>query len=279
MRLARLITVVASAFLAAGVTLSAADNKKCLPVNLAKDQLAFKGGEKLVFTIHYKFVLINADVAQATLRLDETVLNGQNCYHGSLKDKTQKIYESVFKLKEDFDCWFTKDGFKPVKFIRDCREGNYWCTNLYTYASDHINAQINNSRKGEFTVELPKDECTYDIATMLFLIRNMDLSKLSAGGRYPMTYAIDHHIRDIYFRYFGVENKKIPGKGTIRCHKFGFEMPKGEAFDGESSLYAWITDDGNRIPIYFVAPLKIGQVRGRLYSSDGLKHEFSSVVQ
>ncbi len=279
MRLARLITVVASAFLAAGVTLSAADNKKCLPVNLAKDQLAFKGGEKLVFTIHYKFGLINADVAQATLRLDETVLNGQNCYHGSLKGKTQKIYESVFKLKEDFDCWFTKDGFKPVKFIRDCREGNYWCTNLYTYASDHINAQINNSRKGEFTVELPKDECTYDIATMLFLIRNMDLSKLSAGGRYPMTYAIDHHIRDIYFRYFGVENKKIPGKGTIRCHKFGFEMPKGEAFDGESSLYAWITDDGNRIPIYFVAPLKIGQVRGRLYSADGLKHEFSSVVQ
>ena len=126
---------------------------------------------------------------------------------------------------------------------------------------------------------MPKDECTYDIATMLFLIRNMDLSKLSAGGRYPMTYAIDHHIRDIYFRYFGVENKKIPGKGTYRCHKFGFEMPKGEAFDGESSLYAWITDDGNRIPIYFVAPLKIGQVRGRLYSADGLKHEFSSVVQ
>ena len=279
MRLARLITVVAAAFLAAGVTLSAADNKKCLPVNLAKDQLAFKGGEKLVFTIHYKFGLINADVAQATLRLDETVLNGQNCYHGSLKGKTQKIYESVFKLKEDFDCWFTKDGFKPVKFIRDCREGNYWCTNLYTYASDHINAQINNSRKGEFTVELPKDACTYDIATMLFLIRNMDLSKLCAGGRYPMTYAIDHHIRDIYFRYFGVENKKIPGKGTYRCHKFGFEMPKGEAFDGESSLYAWITDDGNRIPIYFVAPLKIGQVRGRLYSADGLKHEFSSVVQ
>ena len=67
MRLARLITVVAAAFLAAGVTLSAADNKKCLPVNLAKDQLAFKGGEKLVFTIHYKFGLINADVAQATL--------------------------------------------------------------------------------------------------------------------------------------------------------------------------------------------------------------------
>ena len=279
MRLARFSIAVAAAMLAASLTLFAVDNRKCLPVNLDKDQLAFKGGEKLVFTIHYKFGLINADVAQATLSLDETVLNGQNCYHGSLKGKTQKIYESVFTLKEDFDCWFTTNGFRPVRFVRDCREGSYWCTNLYTYASDHINAQVNNSRKGEFTVELPMDECTYDIATMLFLIRNMDLTKLQAGGRYPMTYAIDHHIRNIYFRYFGIEEKKISGRGIVRCHKFGFEMPKGETFDGQSSLYAWFTDDGNRIPVSFIAPLKIGQVRGRLYSADGLRHPFSSVVQ
>ena len=254
-RLARLSIALVATLLAAGITLGAADNKKCLPVNLEKSNLAFKGGEKLVFTIHYKWGLINADVAQATLKVDSTVLNGKSCYHGSLRGKTQKIYESVFKLKEDFDCWFTSDGFQPMKFTRDCKEGGYWCTNLYTYKSDHIEALINNSRKGEFTVSLPKDECTYDIATMLFLIRN------------------------IYFRYFGVENKKISGKGTYRCHKFGFEMPKGETFDGESSLYAWFTDDGNRIPVYFVAPLKIGQVRGRLYSSDGLKHPSSSLVQ
>ena len=278
-RLARLSIALVATLLAAGITLGAADNKKCLPVNLEKSNLAFKGGEKLVFTIHYKWGLINADVAQATLKVDSTMLNGKSCYHGSLRGKTQKIYESVFKLKEDFDCWFTSDGFQPMKFTRDCKEGGYWCTNLYTYKSDHIDALINNSRKGEFTVSLPKDECTYDIATMLFLIRNMDLSKLKAGGRYPMTYACAHHIRNIYFRYFGVENKKISGKGTYRCHKFGFEMPKGETFDGESSLYAWFTDDGNRIPVYFVAPLKIGQVRGRLYSSDGLKHPSSSLVQ
>ena len=279
MRFARLFFAFLATMIAAGTTLGAADKTKCLPVKLDKESLAFQGGEKLVFTIHYKFGLINADVAQATLKLDETVLNGQNCYHGSLKGKTQKIYETVFKLKEDFDCWFTTDGFKPVRFTRDCREGNYWCTNLYTYASDHINAQINNSRKGEFTVELPLDDCTYDIASMFFIIRNMDVSKLKAGGRYPMTYACDHHIRNIYFRYFGVEERKVSGKGVVRCHKFGFEMPKGETFDGESSLYAWLTDDDNRIPVYFVAPLKIGQVRGRLNDATGLKHPFSSIVK
>ncbi len=279
MRLARLTLTALATFLAAYVTLGAVDGKKCLPVKVDTKDLAFKGGEKLVFTIHYKWGLINADVAQCTLKVDSTVFNGKSCYHGSLKGKTQKIYESVFKLKEDFDCWFTCDGMQPMKFTRDCREGGYWCTNLYTYKPDHIEALINNSRKGEFTVELPKDECTYDIATMLFLIRNMDASKLTAGGRYPMTYACDHHIRNIYFRYYGVEDRKVSGKGTVRCHKFGFEMPKGETFDGESDLYAWLTDDGNRIPVYFVAPLKIGQVRGRLYDASGLKHPFSSIVK
>ena len=114
---------------------------------------------------------------------------------------------------------------------------------------------------------------------MLFIVRNMDLSKLTPGGRYPMTYAVDHHIRDIYFRYYGVENQKISGKGVVRAHKFGFEMPKGETFDGENSLYAWFSDDANRVPVYFLAPLKIGQVRGRLYSYEGLKYPFTSLTK
>ena len=200
MRLSRLTIMVVAALLTASFTLGAADDKKCLPVNLEKNKLAFKGGEKLVFTIHYKWGIINADVAQATMKLDSTVLNGKSCYHGYLRGKTQKIYESVFKLKEDFDCWFSTDTFRPLKFSRDCVEGSYWCKNLYVYKSDHIDAQINNSRKGE-------------------------------------------------------------------------------TFDGENSLYAWFSDDANRVPVYFLAPLKIGQVRGRLYSYEGLKYPFTSLTK
>ena len=96
MRLTGLSCLLATIMLAAGITAGAVDNKKCLPVSIDKSQLAFKGGEKLIFTIHYKFGLINADVAQATLRVDSTVFNGKSCYHGSLTGKTQKVYEQVF---------------------------------------------------------------------------------------------------------------------------------------------------------------------------------------
>lgn len=251
--------------------------QKCIPVNLNKDKLAFKGGEKLVFTIHYKWGIVNADVAQAIIKLDSTRLNGKRVYHGSLSGNTQKIYEQVFKVREHMDSWFTCDGFDPVKFTRDAREGNYWCTNLYTYSGSQINATINNSRKGEFNVTLPKDNCTFDLPLMYYVMRNMDVSKLKVGGRYPMTFACDSHVRTLSFVYLGKENRKVRGMGTVRCLKFGFDVVKGEVFSGDSKLYAWFTDDANKIPVYFVAPLKLGEVRGRLYSSSGVRHPFTSI--
>ena len=251
--------------------------QKCIPVNLNKDKLAFKGGEKLVFTIHYKWGIVNADVAQAIIKLDSTRLNGKKVYHGSLSGNTQKIYEQVFKVREHMDSWFTCDGFDPVKFTRDAREGNYWCTNLYTYSGSQINATINNSRKGEFNVTLPKDNCTFDLPLMYYVMRNMDVSKLKVGGRYPMTFACDSHVRTLSFVYLGKENRKVRGMGTVRCLKFGFDVVKGEVFSGDSKLYAWFTDDANKIPVYFVAPLKLGEVRGRLYTSSGVRHPFTSI--
>lgn len=251
--------------------------QKCIPVNLNKDKLAFKGGEKLVFTIHYKWGIVNADVAQAIIKLDSTRLNGKKVYHGSLSGNTQKIYEQVFKVREHMDSWFTCDGFDPVKFTRDAREGNYWCTNLYTYSGSQINATINNSRKGEFNVTLPKDNCTFDLPLMYYVMRNMDVSKLKVGGRYPMTFACDSHVRTLSFVYLGKENRKVRGMGTVRCLKFGFDVVKGEVFSGDSKLYAWFTDDANKIPVYFVAPLKLGEVRGRLYSCSGVRHPFTSI--
>ena len=278
MRMVSRITYVAAVIFLTAISLGAQNGKNCLPLNLSRDKIAFKGGENLVYTVHYKLGLINADVAQATLKLDSTVLNGQKCYHGSLRGKTQKIYEQVFKLKEDFDCWFTCDGLKPVKFTRDCVEGNYWCTNLYTYSSNEIHAKINNSKKGEFTVTLPKDDCTYDVAMLFFMLQNMNVSKLKEGGRYPMSYACDHKVHDIHFVYYGKETRKVAGK-QMRCLKFGFEVPKGESFDGDKSLMAWFSDDDNKIPVYFVAPLKVGQVRGRLNSYSGLKNPVSCIVE
>ena len=284
MRLTRLFGALAAIFLLSSASLRADGDGKCIPVNkLSEESLAFKGGENLVFTLHYKWGIINADVAQATLRVDTTVLNGRKVFHASLTGKTQKVYEKFFRVKEELDSWFTRDGLEPMKFTRFAREGKYTCTNLYSYVrtpgNEHISASLSNSRKGEFSATLPLDKCTYDIPLMYYVLRNIDVTKLKEGGDYPMTFAVDDDVYTLHFRYLGKENKKVDGIGTVRCLKFSFEVVSGEVFSGDSDLYGWFSDDDNRIPVWFSAPLKVGQVQGRLKSCSELKSPFSSIIE
>ncbi len=280
----RLLGVLAAVFLIPSVTVPASDEGKCIPVKRLKEEnLAFKGGEELVFTIHYKWGIINADVAQATLKLDTTVLNGRKVFHASLTGKTQKFYEKFFRVKEDLDSWFTRDGMRPVKFTRFAKEGKYTCTNLYSYVytpgDEHINASLSNSRKGEFSATLPLDECTCDIPLMYYVLRNVDVARLQEGGDYPMTFAVDDEVYTLHFRYHGRENRRVSDVGTVRCLKFSFEVVSGEVFSGDSDLFCWFSDDDNRIPVWFSAPLKVGQVQGRLRSWSELKNPFSSIIE
>jgi len=280
MRTTRLFGALAAIFILSSTAANAGGEGKCIPVKkLSEESLAFKGGENLVFTLHYKWGIINADVAQATLKVDTTILNGRKVFHASLTGKTQKFYEKFFRVKEDLDSWFTRDGLEPMKFTRFAREGKYTCTNLYSYVrtpgNEHISASLSNSRRGDFSATLPLDKCTYDIPLMYYVLRNIDVSKLNEGGDYPMTFAVDDDVYTLHFRYLGKENKKVDGVGTVRCLKFSFEVVSGEVFSGDSDLFGWFSDDDNRIP----APLKVGQVHGRLRSYSELKNPFSSIIE
>ena len=60
MKLTRFFGSLAAMFLISCVAALAAGEGKCIPVKkLNEDGLAFKGGEKLVFTIHYKWGIIH----------------------------------------------------------------------------------------------------------------------------------------------------------------------------------------------------------------------------
>ena len=94
-----------------------------------------------------------------------------------------------------------------------------------------------------------------------------------------MTFAVDDDVYTLQFKYLGRENKRIPEIGTVRCLKFSFEVVSGEVFSGDSDLFVWFSDDDNRIPVWFSAPMKVGQVQGRLRDWSELKNPFSSMLE
>lgn len=256
----------------------------CVPVKTTKDDgLAFKHGERMAFTLHYNWGSINSDVAHAVVRIDSLTYNGQKAYKCTLKGQTTRIYDLFFSVREDFQSWFTRDGLKPLKFYRHSKEGSYESKNTYVYdwnASEPvIHADLYTSRVGQHNKELPLTKCTFDLPTLFYYARNMDFDVVEPGKKYPMTFAIDDEVYNVYFILYGPETIKVKGLGSVKTIKFAAKLLEGEVFKGDADMMIWVSDDQNRLPVYFEAPLLMGTATGRMTAYAGLKYPFTALIK
>lgn len=256
----------------------------CVPVReLSRENLPFKAGEKMSFIMHYEWGMINSDVGTATVGLDTLTYNGEKAFLCKVQGKTTRLFDLFFKVREDFKAWFTVDGLRPLKFTRDTYEGRYEARNTYIYdwaATDpHIDADVFTSSSGQRSLEIPLTRCTFDLPALFFFARNMDMEAVEQGKRYPMTFAIDDDVYNVYFIKYGRETIHIKGLGTVRTVKFAAKLLAGEVFTGEEDMMIWISDDENRLPVYFEAPILVGTASGRMTGYEGLKHPFTSLIK
>lgn len=278
----RLIIVIILCF-AVGFYAAAADN--CIPVKTRNgEKAAYKPGEKLNFLIHYTFGIVDSDIGTASITLD-TLKSGRDAlFHCRVQGKTTLLFDYFFRVREDFNSYFSYRDLTPLRFTRDTHEGNYVATNDYTYVWDsdspHIDAKVYTSSSGkEKDISLPLKSCTFDLPSLFFFARNIDMSKIRIDEKYPMTFAIDDDIYDVHFIYKGKTTKKVYGLGTFHCLHFTADLLKGEIFSGSEDMHIYISDDKNRLPVYFQAPIIVGSVEGRMTSCEGLKYPLSSKVK
>ena len=256
----------------------------CVPVRTtSEEELAFRSGERMDFILHYKWGSINTDVGTATVSLDSLTFNGQKAFKCTVSGRTKKFFDVFFKVRENFSSWFTREGMRPLKFTRDTYEGGYEARNTYLYkwdaAEPYIAADVYTSKMGQKSMQLPLTPCTYDLPALFFFARNMDVENVEPGKRYPMTFAIDEEIYNVYFILHGRETIKVKGLGTVNTIRFAAKLLEGEVFKGEEDMTIWVSDDENRLPVYFEAPLRVGVAAGRMSGYGGLKSPFTSLVK
>lgn len=261
---------------------SVIDRATCIPVkSVDEESLAFKAGEKMEFVLHYKWGAINTDVGNAVVTLDSLTYDGERAFLCSAYGKTKRFFDIFFKVREDFKSWFTVDGLRPLKFTRDTYEGGYEAENTYHYEwyaeEPYISADIYSSKRGRRLMNIPLTPCTYDLPALFYYARNMDFDKVEPGKKYPMTFAIDDDIFNVYFILYGPQTIKVKGLGNVRTIKFAAKLLEGEVFKGEEDMLIWVTDDDNRLPVYFEAPLLVGTASGRITSWSGLKYPLTSM--
>lgn len=249
----------------------------CVPIkDISGGNLAFRSGEKMYFTMHYEWGMINSDIGSAVVSLDEVTFNGQKAFKCSVTGRTTKMYDLFFKVRENFTSWFTVDGLRPLKFTRDTYEGKYEARNTYIYnwnaAEPYIDADVYTSSTGQKNLQLPLTQCTFDLPALFFFARNIDMSKVQKGKRYPMTFAIDDEVYNVHFVFYGKDVIDVKGLGRVHAIKFSARLIAGEIFNGDTDVMIWISDDENRVPVYFEAPILVGKASGRMSGYEGLKY-------
>ena len=255
----------------------------CIPVRTVSDpDLAFAHGEEATFILHYEWGMLDSDVGSATVRLDSLTFNGQPAYRCTMHGRTSRMYDFFFKVREDFQSWFTRDGLRPLKFYRHSQEGDYEARNSYIYdwdaAEPVIRAELYTSKVGASTVDVPLTPCTFDLPTLFYFARNMDFDIIEPGKKHPMTFAIDDEVFNVYFILHGRETVKVPGIGLVKTIRFGAKLLEGEVFKGEADMTIWVSDDNNRLPVLFEAPLLVGTAKGRMASYKNIKYPFESLI-
>lgn len=270
------------------VTINAQDKKdttkiNCPPVRLFEEKdLAFEGGEKLTYILQYRCLGIRSEVGDGIVYLSQSeTKEGRKLFHTRVTGSTYKFWDAFFKVRELFESKFYSDNLRPVYFFRDTNEGKYKIKNTYYWddLTNEISARVERVKEEPLDTVLQGQECTYDLPTMFYYARNINFDEVERGVNQPLSFAIDEEVFNIYFRVIGREEKKINTIGTWKTIKFAAKVVAGEVFTGKSEMMIWVTDDKNKIPVYFEVPIIVGTISGRLDTYENVKYPMNCKIE
>ena len=91
---------------------------------------------------------------------------------------------------------------------------------------------------------------------------------------------IGFHITGAVEKYRSYDRTvNVKGLGKVKTIKFAAKLVAGEIFTGETDMLIWVSDDDNRVPVCFEAPIRVGAGAGRLKEWSGLKHPFTALIE
>jgi hypothetical protein len=279
------LVLIISSFLAVYAQDERNDTTKinCPPIRfIHEDSLSFSAGEKLTYILQYRWLGIRTDVGEGSAYLSQSeTKGGRSLFHTRVVGSTYKFWDAFFKVRELFESKFYSDNLRPVYFYRDTHEGKYKIKNTYYWndLTHEISARVERENKEPLDTILLGQECTYDLPTMFYYARNIDFDEIERGVNHPLSFAIDEEVFNIYFRVIGREEKKINSIGTWKTIKFAAKVVAGEVFNGKNEMIIWVTDDDNKIPLYFEVPIIVGTMSGRLASYENVKYPMNCKIE
>ena len=256
--------------------------------SLAQDQdfchvknTSFIHDEQITYVVSYTWLFVWTDVGEAHFAVTRDTMFDRETLHLRTTGNSYPFYDWFFRVRDVYESWVDPTTLQPLYFNRDINEGGYTKENQYTFDWDknEVNARIRR-RGGQnrfYTIQVKP--CIYDVVTAIYVARNLKFESIKVGQSFPVDVILDREIYNVKYTFLARENKKVKGAGPFKTLKFRVELVAGDVFKEGQFLYVWVTDDPNRIPVYVESPIRVGTVRARIASWQGLKHQLTSKIE
>ncbi|MFM6976647.1 MAG: DUF3108 domain-containing protein [Sphingobacteriaceae bacterium] len=222
---------------------------------------AFQVGEQLFYKLRYGIFT----AAEASLKINDTDLkfDEKPVFHLVAEGRTSGTFDIFHKVRNRYDSYIDQQDLTPYLYTENIHESNYRRSDKARFYQDQRKVVSN---KGTFKGDLQ----TFDLVSAYYFARNLDMSKITKGQKFSMSYFLSDGISQLQIEYVGKELIKTP-LGKFNCLKFSPSIEPGRIFRKDSRLYLWITDDGNRIPVKAHVEVLVGSITMELTDAKGLK--------
>lgn len=226
-------------------------------------EASFKAGEELSYRLRYGII----SAATGTLKVEDSRIkfSSPHSFHLSARGRTSSAFSVFFTVDNIYNSYIDSETFLPHYYTERIREGSYRREDIVRF--DHRNRKV-TGEKGVF--DSPSAQ-TFDLLSAYYFARNLDLSGVSEGQSFKLTYFLNDEIATLGIKYVGVETIQT-SLGKMECLKFSPEIKPGRIFRKDSALYLWVTNDGNRIPVKAQVDILVGSVTLELVDAKGLKY-------
>ncbi len=283
----RLVVLIAAVAATVVATVAGAPRAGAQNIDLETSRVPFGAGEELIYNVTYRAALIPPiNIMKVSMRtLEESSAGGARQFHIVGNGRTTGGVRGLYDLNDTYHSWLDGATLLPTRMTSDVRQGDYRFTATYTYdwramrvSNVRRNARWESDRRATF--ELPSTDCG-DAMSLLYRMRTIDAGALIPGGEGGLSLVLSEDAKPIVYRFIGRENIKIRKVGTFRALKFTCTMATsdGSTYQEGMSLTAWISDDGNKIPLMVESPVRVGRVTVTIAPDFRTVHPMTSRVK
>ncbi len=225
-------------------------------------------GEKLEYEISWSFL----NVGKAYMAVDKAYLiNATTVYHVISKARSTSVIDYFFHVDDTNESWISGDFSNSFGYLKKLREGNYlhdeWV--IFNYQTMEFYGKKMDRKGNVHNVQGKLLERVHDVLSSLYYVRILDFNSSSefiipVNSRKNWQMKVKVHSR-----------KKVKTKfGKRKCWKIepmvgeeGIFVPKKG-----KSMYVWISDDEERLPMKLEAEIFIGSIKAELIKAERIRH-------